>query len=74
MSDSDVEYRGYTIEVQSYLFDCDRWRAKAVVSTRSGGSQLLKEIVAPPDVDFATPKEADSYSVAMAKKWIEEKG
>jgi len=68
----DVAYRGCTIEVQSYKSDGERWRPKAVVSVYEGGKVHLKQVPAPLDVLFASEQEADVYTVAMAKQWIDD--
>ena len=67
----DIEYRGHFIEVQSYQSDGNRWRPKVVVSAYSGGALHQKILSAPIDVLFDSEAEADTYSLAMAKKWID---
>ena len=69
----DVEYRGCTIEVQSYGSDGDRWRPKAVVAVYDRGAVRLNTVNAPIDRLFETETEADAYSLAMAKKWIDDR-
>jgi hypothetical protein len=72
MSEADIEYRGYFIDIQSYESDGKRWQAKAVVSIYHGGA-LHQEIVSEPiEVLFDSETEADTYSLAVAKKWIDD--
>jgi hypothetical protein len=73
MSEADIEYRGHFIDVQSYESDGKRWRPKAVVSIYHGGALHQKIVSAPIEVLFDSETEADTYSLAMAKKWIEDK-
>ena len=72
MSEADIEYRGHFIDVQSYESDGKQWRPKAVVSIYHGGA-LHKEVVsAPIEVLFDSEAAADTYSLAMVKKWIDD--
>ena len=72
MSEADIEYRGHFIDVQSYESDGKRWRPKAVVSIYRGGA-LHQKIVSPPiEVLCDSETAADTYSLAMAKKWIDD--
>lgn len=68
----DIEYRGHFIEVQSYESDAKRWRPKAVVSIYHGGALHQKLVSAPIEVLFDSEVEADTYSLTMAKKWIDD--
>ena len=75
MSEADIEYRGHFIDVQSYESDGKRWRPKAVVSIVSiyrGGALHHKIVSAPIEVLFESETAADTYSLAMAKKWIDD--
>jgi hypothetical protein len=67
----DIEYRGHFIEVQSYESDGKRWRPKVLVSHYHGGALNQKVVSAPIEVLFDSEAEADTYSLAMAKKWID---
>jgi hypothetical protein len=66
-----VEYRGRTIEPQSYLSD-SKWHPKAILLTHESGSRTLP-IVAHVDISFGTEHEANVYAVEMTKKWIDER-
>jgi hypothetical protein len=68
----DIEYRGHFIEVQSYESDSKRWRPKVVVSLYHAGALNRKVVSAPIEVVFSSEAEADTYSLAMAKKWIDD--
>jgi hypothetical protein len=57
-----------------YESDGKRWRPKAVVSVYHGGALHQKLVSAPIDVLFDSEVEVDTYSLAMAKKWIDDKG
>ena len=67
-----VEYRGRTIEPQSYLSDGDQWHPKAILLTHEDGSVRTLPIVAHVDITFATEHEANAHAVEMTKKWIDE--
>jgi len=69
-----AQYRGWAIEPQSYESDGRRWRPKAMVSAAEGGTLRTYPVSAPLDVMFDTEREADGYAVAMAKKWIDDRG
>jgi hypothetical protein len=73
MSEADIEYRGHFIDVQSDQSDGKRWRPKAVVSIYHGGALHQAIVSAPFEVLFDSETEADTYSLAMAKKWIDDK-
>ena len=68
----DIEYRGYFINVQSYESYGQRWRPKVVVSTYHGGTLHQKIMSAPTEVLFDSEAKADTHSLAMAKKWIDD--
>jgi hypothetical protein len=68
----DIEYRGHFIVVQSYESEGTRWRPKALVSIYHSGTVHRKMIVAPADVRFDSEDAADTYSLALAKKWIDD--
>jgi hypothetical protein len=72
MSEADIEYRGHFIDVQSSESDGKQWRPKAVVSTYHGGALHQKIVSGPIEVLFDSETEADTYSLAVAKKWIDE--
>jgi hypothetical protein len=72
MSEADIEYRGYFIDIQSYESDGKRWQAKAVVSIYNGGALHQKIVSEPIEVLFDSETEADTYSLAVAKKWIDD--
>jgi hypothetical protein len=72
MSEADIEYRGHFIDVQSAESDGKRWRPKAVVSIYHSGALHTKIVSAPIDVQFDSEVAADNYSLAMAKKWIDD--
>ena len=72
MSEADIEYRGHFIDVQSYESDGKRWRPKAVVSIYRGGALHHKIVSAPIEVLFESETAADTCSLAMAKKWIDD--
>ncbi len=57
---ADLQYKGWVIEAQSYKSDGDRWRPKAVVSTREGGSHHTYPVAAPLDVMHDTEADADA--------------
>ncbi|MGH7414137.1 MAG: hypothetical protein ACREKJ_08035 [Candidatus Rokuibacteriota bacterium] len=68
----DIEYRGHFIEVQSYESEGKQWRPKAVVSIYQSGMLYQQIVSAPGDVLLGSEEAADTYSLAMAKKWIDE--
>ncbi len=70
----DVEYRGRTIEPQSYQSYGGLWHPKAIVVTSDGGSVQTLPLFGPSDRTFATEDKANAYAVEMAKKWINERG
>lgn len=72
MSETDIEYRGHFINVHSSESEDKRWRPNAVVSIYCRGT-LRKEIVsAPVELLFDSEVSADTYSLEMAKKWIDD--
>jgi hypothetical protein len=70
----DFHYKGWVIESQSYKSDGDRWRPKAPVSVFQGGSVRVHQVPAPLDATHDTAEDANAYAVAMAKKWIDDRG
>ena len=72
MSEADIEYRGHFINVQSYESDGKQWRPKAVVSIYHGGVLHQNTVTAPIEVLFDSETAADTYSLAMVKKWIDD--
>jgi hypothetical protein len=70
----DIEYRGHFINVQSYEAAGKRWRPKAVVSIYGGGALHQETLHAPIGVLLDSESAADTYSLAMAKKWIDDNG
>ena len=70
----DVRYKGWVIEAQSYKSDGNRWRPKALVSVYQGGSVRVHQVPAPLDATHDTEEDANAYAVAMAKKWIDDRG
>jgi len=70
----DFNYKGWVIEAQSYKSDGDRWRPKALVSVFQGGSVRVHQVPAPLDATHDTEEDANAYAVAMAKKWIDDRG
>lgn len=68
----DIEYRGHFIVVQSYESAGKRWRPKALVSIYHSGTLHRKIVAATGDVLFVSEDAADTYSLAMAKKWIDD--
>jgi hypothetical protein len=67
-----LEYRGHFIDVQSHESDGKQWRPKAVVSIYHGGVLHQKTVAAPIEVLFDSETAADTYSLGMAKKWIDD--
>jgi hypothetical protein len=72
MSEVDIEYRGHFIDVQSFESDGQRWRPKAVVSIYEGGALQTRLVSAPVEVLLDSEGAADTYALAMAKKWIDD--
>src|SRR6266446_8566091 len=72
MSEADIEYRGHFIDVQSFESGGKRWRPKAVVSIYQGGALQTRLVSAPVEVLLDSEVAADTYSLAMAKKWIDD--
>ena len=70
----DIEYRGHFIEVQSYESDGRRWRPQALVSIYQAGTLHQKIVSAPGEVLCDSEEAAETYSLAMAKQWIDDKG
>jgi hypothetical protein len=68
----DIEYRGHFIEVQAYQSDGRRWRPKALVSIYQGGTVHQSFVSPPVDVLFDSEDDAVTYSLLMAKKWIDD--
>jgi len=62
------------IKTQSYKSDGNRWRPKALVSVYQGGSVRVHQVPAPLDATHDTEEDANVYAVAMAKKWIDDRG
>ena len=72
MSEANIEYRGHFIDVQSFESGGKRWRPKAVVSIYQGGALPTRLVSAPVEVLLDSEIAADTYSLAMAKKWIDD--
>jgi hypothetical protein len=72
MSEADIEYRGHFIDVQSFESHGKRWRPKAVVSIYHGGAVQTTLVSAPVELLLESEIAADTYSLAMAKKWIDD--
>ncbi|HEX9479731.1 MAG TPA: hypothetical protein VGA90_13280 [Methylomirabilota bacterium] len=68
----DIEYRGHFIAVQAYQSDGQRWRPKALVSIYQGGTVHQTSVSAPVEVSFDSEDDAVTYSLLMAKKWIDD--
>ena len=73
MTEADIEYRGHFINVQSSESADKRWRPKAIVSIYQRGALHTKILSAPIEVLFDSEVAADTHSLAMAKKWIDDK-
>jgi len=69
---SDIEYRGHFIDVQSSESEGGRWRPKAIVSIYRSGTLHQQILSAPGEVCLESEEAAETYSLAMAKKWIDE--
>ena len=69
---SEIEYRGHFIEVQAYQSEGQRWRPKALVSVYQGGTVVQKSVSAPGEVSFDSEDDAVTYSLLMAKTWIDD--
>jgi hypothetical protein len=72
MTEADIEYRGHFINVQSSGYADKWWRPKAIVSIYQRGALPTKIISAPIEVLFDSEVAADTHSLAMAKKWIDD--
>jgi hypothetical protein len=72
MSESDIEYRGRFINVHSSGSDGARWRPNAVVLTYHRGALHTQIVSAPIEVLFDSEAAADTHSLALAKKWIDD--
>jgi hypothetical protein len=70
----DIEYRGHFIDVQSYESEGSRWRPKAILSIYRSGTLHQHILSAPGEVLLESEEAAETYSLAMAKKWIDEQG
>ena len=71
MSDTRIDYKDCTIEVETYQSDGGRWRARAIVSQGGGAGANTRTV---PDLDpttRATEGEARDRAVALAKMWID---
>jgi hypothetical protein len=68
----DIEYRGHFIDVQSYESEGRRWRPKAMVSIYRSGTLHQQILSAPGEVLLESEEAAETYSLAMAKKWIDD--
>ena len=51
-----------------------QWRPEAVVSIYHGGVLHQKTVAAPIEMLFDSETAADTYSLVMAKKWIDDNG
>lgn len=69
---SDIEYRGHFIDVQSHESEGRRWRPKAILSIYRNGRLHRQILSAPGEVLLESEEAAETYSLAMAKKWIDE--
>jgi hypothetical protein len=69
---SDIEYRGHFIAIQSYESTGKRWRPKAVVSIYRSGALHRQVVAAPSEVLLESEDAAETYALAMAKKWIDD--
>jgi hypothetical protein len=67
-----IEYSGHFIEVQAYQSDGQRWRPKAFVSIYQGGTVHQTSVSAPVEVPFDSQDDAVTYSLQVAKKWIDD--
>ena len=70
----DVEHRGWKIKQQSSKSERALWHPKALVSIGDAGNVREYQVAAPPDVMYATERDADAYAIEVAKKWIDERG
>jgi hypothetical protein len=61
------------IEAQSYKSDGGRWRPKAVVSIHEGGNVRIRPLTSFKEMRD-TEADANTYALAMAKKWIDDEG
>jgi hypothetical protein len=73
MSEADIEYRDHFIDAQGFEAEAKRWLPKAVVRIYQNGTLHRENLSAPVGVLFDSEVAADTYSLAMAKKWIDEK-
>jgi hypothetical protein len=67
----EIEYRGHFIAVRSES-DGQRWRPKAVVSIYQRGTLRKQTVKAPDRVLLDSEEAAETYALAIAKKWIDE--
>jgi hypothetical protein len=72
--DPDIEYRGHFIDIQSYESEGRRWRPRAIVSIYRSGTLHQQTLSAPGEVLLESEEAAETYSLAMAKKWIDNQG
>jgi hypothetical protein len=68
----DIEYRGHFIQVQSYEAADRRWRPQAVVSVYQSGALRREILSASSEVLLDSEEAAETYSLELAKKWIDE--
>ena len=68
----DIEYRGHFIDVQSYESEGRRWRPKAIVSIYRSRTLHQQILSAPGEVLLESEEAAETYSLEMAKKWIDD--
>jgi hypothetical protein len=68
---SDIEYRDHFIVVQSYESEGRRWRPKAILSIYRSGRLQQQILSAPDEVLLESEEAAETYSLAMAKTWID---
>jgi hypothetical protein len=71
-----IEYNGWTIDLESYLSDCDRWRAGATVYHRvtpARRDQPIEQhrVPDPSPADYATKADADARALELAKLKID---
>jgi hypothetical protein len=68
------EYKGWRIEVNSYLSEGRKWRPDIRVWMRTGGTVHEQSLLVPEHRLFDTEQQSDEYGYENASVWIDQQG
>ena len=69
---SEITYKGYRIQPESYYVSSTSWSPRAVVSRRTSDGWLRQApLYSPKTTRFATRDEADRCALDIARAWID---